>query len=67
MSVKVFIEVDERYPDYLISREPKSYHRGSVEVDGRTLRRWERIIAEYDAVMDEIHEVYRQSREADTS
>lgn len=53
--MKVRIATDERYPEALLT---DSRFGEEVEVDGRTLRRWRRVIAEFDAVQEEMLAVH---------
>lgn len=56
-TVMVYLDTDERYPEVIVSREPSSYRTG-VEIPASLLERHEKALAEFDAVQDELYELY---------
>ena len=58
--MKIYVDVDERYPDYRISITD-DYGR-MINIPERTYKRWKRIMSEYDTVQSEIKTAaYRHS------
>ena len=55
---EIRVERDERYPFYVIDID----WRGApvVEVSPETLARWRRVLAEFEAVQDEIHDAWQE-------
>jgi hypothetical protein len=61
-SVKVWIEPDERYPDYLLTEQPTGSYEGvkrEVEVPERLVARWKVVKAEYERVQNEMGNYYK--------
>jgi hypothetical protein len=56
--MKVWIDTDERYPDYLVSTEGDTYSE-VIDVDEETLARWEKAQSDYDARALEIFMLLR--------
>lgn len=48
--VRIKIALDERYPLFLVDND----HGSPIDVDSDTLDRWRRVMAEFEAVQDEI-------------
>ena len=59
--MKVYIDEDEMFPVYSITDYP-SYPRTEIEVDEATVERWQRIIAEFDAVQSEMEATWEARR-----
>ena len=57
--MKIYVDVDERYPDYRISITD-DYGR-MINIPERTYKRWKRIMSGYDTVQSEIKTAYRHS------
>lgn len=54
---RVGLDMDERWPDYLLM-EPESVYAGVVaDVPDAQVERWRRVIAEYETVQDEMRAV----------
>ena len=57
-AVTVYVDEDERYPDFFVQEVHEQTHIGSfgavIDVAPETLARWRRAIDTYNAVQDEI-------------
>jgi hypothetical protein len=58
--MKVWIDSDERYPDYFVKERPAS-HLTECEVDEATLARWREVIAAYESVQDEMEDAFNKA------
>ena len=56
----VYIETDERYPDYLIVENGDAEH--AVDVDAVTLARWQEAEGAYNLAQSEMAEALRAAR-----
>lgn len=56
--MRVFIEVDERYPEYILVHDddddPSDPSDYVLEVDDATVARWEKVVGEYEQVQIEM-------------
>lgn len=60
----VYIESDERYPDYFLVPEPKEEAEWTpppIEVDEETLERWDRAVSDYERVQNEMKALVREA------
>lgn len=57
-TVRVYIDTDERYPEYLLLTH--SVYGKPVDVDEETLERWGEAIRAFEEVQDEIEALYEQ-------
>jgi hypothetical protein len=55
--LKVYVDADERYPDYSLSDVRRSRGELELEVGRQTLARWRRVIEAYNEVQAEIGEL----------
>jgi hypothetical protein len=55
--IKVYVDEDERFPDYKLSDVRRSAGETELEVGRQTLARWRRAIEAYNEVQAEIGEL----------
>lgn len=58
--MKVYIDKDERYPDYGVSSEPTSSPDGVLEVPEAVFKKWRRIAAAYERMQEEIKKLMKE-------
>jgi len=52
--MKVKIDYDERYPDYILIHDCSDKHGTYIDVPEKTIKRWERIAKSYNKMHSEI-------------
>lgn len=60
--MKVYFTVDERYPDVEMHTKPYLPGDNGYDIDARTLARWRKTIAAYDAVQKEMRKAMEEGR-----
>jgi hypothetical protein len=63
---RVGLDEDERWPDYLLLEPGDTYATVDADVPDEQLARWRKVIAEYEAVQDEMRDAMEEALAAIT-